>query len=574
MTVRSAAARLLPALLLLAAFACGREEHTVEVVSPGSTKETVLRVAVSDEAVASFRRLTEAYVSSQGVRFEVVETQSKNALDLVEANSVDFAVTSRHLKDEIVRTGLNYVPFAYDGAVYAATTSAKVRSISKDGLRGLLSGKIRNWKEVGGADLPVRVICRPEGSSITKSLSSLLFGGKPPSVRCDMSVALSEEAVTAALDNKGALVPLALSRALQESSRIVPLTVGSMAPILSNTTTAPYPSQLEIGLVFRKDAVPAVAAFTNHLLGVDGMHEIASLGLTPASTRLSVASCHCRSAEGSFSPSSPQGISGQFVLAVVPEMGAVRQEERYAGISKAIAEGLSINVRLRHMESYKAVAREFAEGRVDGAFVGSLLYGQLREQTHAVPVARPEREGGISGYRSFVIVPASSPARSFADLRGKAVASVPDTMAGELYPRLLASREGRSLENHFGRWIKASSHDEVVRLVESGKVDGGAVKDVVFAKMIRGNLAREKAFRIISTSDSVPDTVLVVSSDFDDRLRTRLLNVLVGLDKTSAGRDALAKFGAVRFMPTVHDDYGALYAMARDAGYELAVKPR
>jgi phosphate transport system substrate-binding protein len=54
-----------------------------------------------------------------------------------------------------------------------------VRSISTDRLRRVLRGEIENWKELGGLDLPIRVVMVREGGGVKLTVENELLLGEP-----------------------------------------------------------------------------------------------------------------------------------------------------------------------------------------------------------------------------------------------------------------------------------------------------------------------------------------------------------------------------------------------------------
>lgn len=58
--------------------------------------------------------------------------------------------------------------------------SAKVENVSKDQLIDIFTGKISNWKEVGGADLPIVVINRASGSGSRSTFEQFGLNNQEP----------------------------------------------------------------------------------------------------------------------------------------------------------------------------------------------------------------------------------------------------------------------------------------------------------------------------------------------------------------------------------------------------------
>ncbi len=570
MTAHPAFRALGAALCLAAALvpACDRPKNAVEIVSDAEERKAVIKVASSDAAYAAFLKIVEEYSSRHNVRFEVSNVQSGNIVDLVGKKTVDIGVMTRRLERDERSQGLNYIPFADDGVVFLASRDAGVRALSSEQIRRILSGSIANWKEVGGADGPIHVICRPPNSSVSLALGASLYRGKFPPVKSAFVLETNDSAYQAMKSLSSYLAVVPMSRTIVEQFPADALTVDGMPPLQSNVPFAKYPARLEYGIMFPKDAPEAVAEFARYLVSLEGMHKLASMGLMPSPRNLSMSSCHCRATDGAFAPSREAELAGLLTIGVVPELGAIEQERRYAGICKVIAEEMGVKTYLKHMETYGQVVREFAEGKIDAAFVGSLVYGKLHDRFGVVALARPEA-GGVSRYRGLVIVRADGGIRAFSGLRGRRFACAPDTTAGDLFVRTLAAPAGADPARYFSRLVAVPSHSEAVRLLERGEVDGAAVKNLVLDRLIAASPGLKGRFRTIETSPTVPENALVVHPRVAAKQRRDLLRILLACDRQPAGRAALAAMGADRFVVTTHEDYDSLYAMARSVGYDF-----
>jgi phosphate transport system substrate-binding protein len=69
--------------------------------------------------------------------------------------------------DEVVRYGeFKYMEFARVPVAFVVTVQAGVRQLSQQQVCDIFSGRIDNWKAVGGGDLPIDVQWRPDGSNL------------------------------------------------------------------------------------------------------------------------------------------------------------------------------------------------------------------------------------------------------------------------------------------------------------------------------------------------------------------------------------------------------------------------
>lgn len=81
--------------------------------------------------------------------------------------------TGRPLKDtEIKKYGLVSHPFAIDGVAIAVNPKNSVSALSKEQVKDIFSGKITNWKSVGGADSPISLYGREDGSGTRETFEN------------------------------------------------------------------------------------------------------------------------------------------------------------------------------------------------------------------------------------------------------------------------------------------------------------------------------------------------------------------------------------------------------------------
>ncbi len=130
------------------------------IVIKGST--TVLPVA---------QACAEAYMKKHpGVNISISGGGSGNGIKALVDKSTDIANSSRFIKDKeitmAVEKGIYPVPHrvAIDAIVPIVHPSNNVGDLTIEQLSLIYQGKIRNWKEVGGADLQIVVVSRDTSS--------------------------------------------------------------------------------------------------------------------------------------------------------------------------------------------------------------------------------------------------------------------------------------------------------------------------------------------------------------------------------------------------------------------------
>ena len=68
------------------------------------------------------------------------------------------------------------MPVATEFAVLAVNSANPIRSLSIYELRQIFSGRIRNWKEVGGLDMPILLLGRDQSSDVRSLVDEEIMG--------------------------------------------------------------------------------------------------------------------------------------------------------------------------------------------------------------------------------------------------------------------------------------------------------------------------------------------------------------------------------------------------------------
>ena len=127
---------------------------TGKVVVAGSTSVQPL----SEELAAAFMD------ANPDVSVEIQGGGSGVGIKAAQEKIADFGASSRELKDEEKATITNEYVIAKDGIAVILDPANTVKDLTLDQIKQIFTGKITNWKEVGGADAAIVVVSREEGS--------------------------------------------------------------------------------------------------------------------------------------------------------------------------------------------------------------------------------------------------------------------------------------------------------------------------------------------------------------------------------------------------------------------------
>jgi len=235
----------------------------------------------------------------------------------------------------------------------------------------------------------------------------------------------------------------------------------------------------------------------------------------------------------------------------------------YQVVTEQLGCRLGLDTELVVETSYEACERD--ENEV--CFVCSLPYVtfERRGLDLAVPVAAPVLQGaryeGRPIYFSDVIVHRDSPFRRFEDLRGRTWAyNEPLSHSGYGITRYHLVRMGET-NGFFSRVIEAGFHEEALRMVARGEVDGSAIDSQVLAIALRDDPGLGSALRVVDALGPSTIQPVAVSRRVPDDLRAAIGDVLVTLADDPAVRAQLAAGLVERFVPVDAGSYGDIRTM-------------
>jgi phosphate transport system substrate-binding protein len=186
---------------------------------------------------------------------------SGGAVAAVGADRNQLGRVARPLTDAEKAQGLNEAPLVRIPSVIFAHPDVGVRGLTSEQLAGIFSGQIENWKEVGGADLKIRVVRREDTDSTLTVLRASMPGWKSLALTGKSKVATTtQEAVEAVKRVPGAVGFGPYSRSLEDGA--VVLSIDGKAP-----HAAGYPSAVTVSLIYKgeklDDTSRSFLAFAN-----------------------------------------------------------------------------------------------------------------------------------------------------------------------------------------------------------------------------------------------------------------------------------------------------------------------
>jgi phosphate transport system substrate-binding protein len=199
-------------------------------------------------------------------------------------NSVVMAATSRPLKPEEAQAGISVVAIARDAvAVVVGVNNPYKGNLTQDQLRQIYQGKITNWSEIGGENLPIKVINRAVGSGTRDFFQSTVLLEQPFAADSANFVTLPTDETTGMirlLDKNGIGYATVSQTQNQQLARIVPIN-GISPTDKAAIQNGEYPISRSVYLAIRKQNSPAVKQFIDLALSPQGQQIVQQSDFIP-----------------------------------------------------------------------------------------------------------------------------------------------------------------------------------------------------------------------------------------------------------------------------------------------------
>ena len=138
-----------------------------------------------DGSTATIPLSLATYIAITGASIEeaeaaIVHTRTANSYLRLMNNEVDLLIVysaPESIEEEMKASGvnLNIKPIGKDALVFIANESNTVSNLTTDQIIDIYTGKITNWVEVGGEDLPIVAFQRPDDSGSQTLMKSLVM---------------------------------------------------------------------------------------------------------------------------------------------------------------------------------------------------------------------------------------------------------------------------------------------------------------------------------------------------------------------------------------------------------------
>ncbi len=250
-----------------------RERQKILRVSPS------LLIAGASTMLALNRALLDAFAKQHPEIQTVLESGGSLAgLIALKRGAIDVAAMSRELQDEEDSARVHAFLIAKNEISIAVHPSSPLKNLSRAQISDVFSGKISNWQLLGGANAPIRVMSRNEGSSSRKFLQDVVLAGEDIALTAQSFESAAQLAQAVAAD-ANAIGYVALKD--RTAAAVKYLSVDDVPANRSTVLSGRYPLSQPLYLGLYGDDNPAARSFVAFARSPQGQAIVAAAQLIP-----------------------------------------------------------------------------------------------------------------------------------------------------------------------------------------------------------------------------------------------------------------------------------------------------
>ena len=220
--------------------------------------------------------LGEAFMNeNKGITFTYNPTGSGSGIKAVQEGRCDIGLSSRALKAEEKEAGLKETVLAYDGIAIIVNPENPVSDLTLEQIADIYTGRITNWKDLGGNDAEIVLIGREAGSGTRDGFETIT--GTSDACQYRQELTSTGDVITTVAQNPDAIGYASLASI---KDTVKALNVDGVTPGEATVKDGSYKVQRPFVLVTvdGKALSPAAQSFFDYATSSDAASIIAKAG--------------------------------------------------------------------------------------------------------------------------------------------------------------------------------------------------------------------------------------------------------------------------------------------------------
>jgi phosphonate transport system substrate-binding protein len=251
----------------------------------------------------------------------------------------------------------------------------------------------------------------------------------------------------------------------------------------------------------------------------------------------------------------------------IPDENPTELQRKYQPMVDYLEKKLGAKVVYVPVIDYGAVVSALSAGKIDFAWLGGFTHVQARVLAGAKPVVMRDID---REFKSTFIANTAHGINKPEDIKGKTFAfGAKSSTSGHLFPRHFLKTTFRlDPEQDFAAQpMYSGAHDSTVKLVETGKVQAGALNAEVWARMVETRKVDQSKVKVIWTTPEYVDYVWTARKELSPEMVRKFADAFLSLDPANAQhKPVLALQGAKKFVAAEAKDFDVIEQIGRSTG--------
>jgi phosphate transport system substrate-binding protein len=246
-----------------------------------------IKVKGSDTVLPLSQKEAEKFMKANpGTSVTVIGGGSGVGIAALLDGTTDIAQSSRKLKmDEKLKLqeagrNIKEVMVAWDALSIVVHPSNSVKQLTREQIEGIYTGKIKNWKEVGGADLAIVAYSRESSSGTYEFFKEHVMNKKNFGTSI-LNMPATGAIVQSVSQTKGAIGYIGFAY-MEKTVRDIKVSYDKgktyVEPTVANAKSKVYPITRPLYYYFDKKIEKQVSTFVNYVLSAEGQKNVSEVG--------------------------------------------------------------------------------------------------------------------------------------------------------------------------------------------------------------------------------------------------------------------------------------------------------
>lgn len=249
---------------------CGSNSSEGDSNNNSASSKDAVTISISGSTSVGplMEKVQEKYeAENSNVTLEIQQNGSGAGIKDVIAGVSEIGMSSRELKGE-EKDSVEGTVVAYDGIALLVNPNNTVKDITLEQVKDIYTGKITNWKDLGGKDAPIVVVSREEGSG-TRDAFQEIVGYESEELTKDASISDGSGAVKTTVAGNENAIGFASFEYIDNT--VAALNVDGVEPTAEKVKASEYKISRPFLLVTKKDNLTENGqALINYVLSAEG----------------------------------------------------------------------------------------------------------------------------------------------------------------------------------------------------------------------------------------------------------------------------------------------------------------